>query len=802
MSAPTLTPPRKRPATIILFRVLLIVLLLAALAGAGAFVWFRSTATAALPQLDGTIQLAGVTAPVTIARDAQGVPHITAASLEDLLFAQGFVTAQDRLWQMDVGRRFGRGELSEIFGGRTLKLDRQQRYLQLVPAVERAIAILTPAERRLLDAYARGVNALMERQRGRLPIEFKILGYEPRPWTPADSLMIGVNIAQSLSTSYTVEYAREKVSTRLGPELAADLYPTTSWRDRPPGSVPNPLPPASPAPRAESRDSDMPALITASAEDPCDSCYPGSNNWVISGAHTSTGKPLLSNDMHLQHSIPNTWYEVHLRAGELDVAGFSFPGLPFVIAGHNQRIAWGFTNLGPDVQDLFIETFNAQGQYQTPAGWQAPAHRAETIHVKGASDVVLDVVTTRHGPIVTELFPGETRKLALQWTIYDPETLRFHLLDLDRAQDWTQFRAAIAHFAGATQNVVFADVEGHIGYQAAGWIPVRASGDGAVPVDGSDGRHDWTGYVPFDKLPSLFDPASGIIATANARVTPSDYPFLLANQWGAPFRTARIYEVLESGKRFRPADMLTLQMDTDSEYDRLCAQAFRSAIEHAPAPSPRARQAADLLRRWDGRVEVASVAPTLTVSARRQLWKLLLSPRLGAQWEDYQWFSSSVALETMLRERPRRWLPAGYADWDALLLAAVEAAIADPAAPKDLSRWTWGGYSPLFLQHPVLGGIWGLNQLAGPGLVPQSGNGSLTVKAAGRSFGASERATYDLADLDASMSNIVTGQSGQVFSPHYMDQWPAWYEGHQFPLAFSAGAVDKAAVHTLRLAPQ
>ena len=769
--------------------------------------WFHHAAIVSLPQVDGELHVAGLAAPVEVLRDLHGVPHITAANLPDLFFAQGFITAQDRLWQMDVNRRFGRGELAEIFGSRLVPIDKRQRILQLARVAENSVQLLPALERGHLEAYARGVNALIESRGGNLPMEFRILGYTPRPWTLADSMMIGVNISQSLSTEYDVEHAREKIEQKMPPEMAADLYPTTSWRDRPPSALTRTAPPATqPLPAGTDAGAEETRKQTRLLEDlgvqlPCESCTLGSNNWVVSGSHTVSGKPLLSNDMHLQHSIPNVWYEVHLKAGDFDVAGVSFPGLPFVIAGHNQRVAWGFTNLGPDVQDMFIETFNGAGEYQTPKGWLRPVRRQEVIKVKRGADVTVETVVTRHGPIISSLFPGETRQLALQWTIYDPPAMALKFFQIDQAKDWKQFRQAVSQFGGASQNAVYADADGHIGYQATGFIPVRASGDGAIPVPGNDDAHEWTGYVPFEKLPSIYDPAGGILATANGRITPDNYPLMLANQWGSPFRVERIYKVLESNRKFSASDMLALQMDIYSEFDRLTADRLVYAIDHAPQAEPRVRQAADLMRGWDGRVTTDAVAPTIAVTARKKLWQMLLEPRLGAGWIDYQWFGSSVAMEKILRTKPQRWLPAGTSDFDTLLTAAVAAAVADKQMPRDLADWRWGANYPMTLQHPVFGTVPWLSRFSGPGTVSQSGNGSLTVKAAGRSFGASERATYDLADLDASTLNIVTGQSGQIFSPHYMDQWPEWYNGTTMQLPYSDGAVKKNAAHTLRLLP-
>jgi penicillin amidase len=771
--------------------------------------WLYYVAAASLPHMEGTIRVAGLGAPVSVLRDAQGVPHLRASTLDDLFFAQGYVTAQDRLWQMDLARRFAAGELAEVLGERALPQDREQRILQIRHAAAQAAARLAPEERSHVEAYARGVNALMRSQEGRLPLEFRLLGYQPRPWTVEDSLLIGANMVKMLNHyQFATELAREKVVTHAGPQLAADLYPSSSWRDRIPGIMP-PSGDAS-GKKVEPRESeeemdddeldDGRRVTHAWPLPPEPGLQPGSNNWVVSGAHTVSGLPLLSNDMHLPHQLPGIWYEAHLQAGDFQVAGVTLPGLPYVIVGHNARIAWGFTNIGPDVEDIFVETFNDRGEYLTPEGWKPPERRREVIRVKGKADVVLDVLVTRHGPVVSELVPGETRKLALQWTLYDAAVFQLPFYAIDRARNWQEFREAFARFGAPAQNVVYADVDGHIGYQATGRIPVRRSGDGAIPVAGSTGDHDWTGYVSYDQLPSVFDPPSGILATANGRVTPDGYPHLLALQWASPYRTERIYRVLESGRRFTAADMLALQTDVISEWDLFCAQRFAEAVARSGNVSARVQQAAELLRAWDGRITRDSAAATLVARARRHLTRMLYEPKLGPAQNEYRWFMSAVALENILGQQPARWLPPEYPSYDALLVAALEAAVGEPDAPRDLAAWRWGSQSKVEVAHPLFGLLPIIRRWTGTGEHEQSGNGS-TVKQVGRSFGPSQRMTVDLADLDASTLNIVGGQSGQILSRHYLDQWEAWLEGRTFSLPFSAASVDKSARHRLILEP-
>ena len=900
---------RRNPALRVLYYTVCL-LLVALIAGVW---WLYWIARLPLPQLDGSVSVSGISSKVRVMRDEQGVPTIQAATLEDLFFAQGYVTAQDRLWQMDMLRRAAAGELSEIIGEDTVKMDREQRILGLRIAAEAAEKNISARDRGFLDAYARGVNAFLESHRDRLSLEFRLMKYTPRPWTVTDSLLVGARMVQDL-THYSNPPAltREKILAKLGPELTADLYVNSSWRDRPPtevrrmedepavhssdtdededddeevdpeggngrlisglasgsdfvntlqlaGHVPQGLKPAFfqalngtaeavplqnnwvVPPGLGSAVSLFPALkrwaklvrpygtgysfdteYSSGAGYADDSFRPGSNNWVVSGQHTVSGKPLLSNDMHLDHQMPNLWFEAHLKtdSGNFDVAGVTLPGVPFVIVGHNQRIGWGFTNVGATVEDDYIEEFNAQGQYKTPAGWVDAQHRQETIHVKGKPDVTLDVVTTRHGPIITELIPGETRKIALRWTLQDGMGLMF--FDVNSAENWEEFRKAFSTFDAPGQNVMYGDVDGHIGYQATGRVPIRAAGDGSLPVSGSDDAHEWKGWIPFDEMPHVYDPPEGILATANGRITPDGYKYSISTEWEAPWRTDRIYRVLESGKKFAPADMLALQMDVSSTYDRVCADKFVYAIDHAASASDRAKQAAEILRDWDGRMSADSAAPMIETKARQELARLLLEPKLGAaadisasrpasgalSWKSYHWAMSSVWLENVLTKQPARWLPPGYSDYGSLLTAAVENAVkqtrvasGDPSkAPSDLSQWKWGKNYPVEIDHPVLSQLPLIGRFTGPGLHPLSGS-NYTVKAMGRGFGPSERLTWNFANFDESTLNVVTGESGIFLSPYYMDQWAAWYGGATFAFPFSQAAVEQHRAHEMMLEP-
>jgi len=787
---------------------LLVVVILAGVLAGAVSQWLHTAVRAAMPTLDGTVAVKGLTAPVTVVRDQHGVPSITASTLDDLFFAQGYVTAQDRLWQMDMMRRFAAGELAAALGPDYVAVDREQRTLGLREVARKSLAQATPEERAHLEAYAHGVNAYINEHQYGLPLEMRVLRYFPRAWTAEDSVLVGTSMAEMLNHgTYLDDLNREKILARLGPELTGDLYVERSQRDIVPGHDLDEIEPESVAPDSAQRASREPVLLKherrrhhrAELEMPpmMDRVRAGSNDWVISGAHTESGRPLLSNDMHLPHHIPNTWYEAHLTCGDYDVAGVTLPGSPWVIVGHNRRIAWGFTNVGPDVEDVFVENFNAQGEYQTPEGWRKPEVRHEVIHVKRGRDVEMDVVVTRHGPLISREMKGESRQLALKWAIYDTG-LSLPFFAVNSAQNWEQFRAAFGRYNGPGQNVVYADVDGNIGYQATGKVPIRAAGDGSLPVSGADDAHEWTGYIPFEEMPTVYNPPSGIIATANGRITADGYKYSITKEWESPYRTERIYRVLRENKKFTAADMLALQTDVQSDLDKFVAQRMVYAVDQTPGASARARSAADILRRFDGKISMDSPGAAIEQRARRWLTETLLKSKLGGDADLYRWYMKTVWLENAIAFQPPRWLPPQYASWDALLAASVEAAANDPQAPRDLASWKYGDYATVQVSHPIFGKIPWLRRYASTARLPQSGNG-ITVKQVGGEFAPSERFTADFADLDQSTLNIVNGQSGNLFSPYFNDQFEAWYRGTTFRLSFKPETVESTAAHRLRL---
>ncbi len=763
-------------------------------------VWVTHALYASLPRTAGMLRVPGLRAPVQVDRDVHGVPSIAAATVDDLLFAQGFVTAQDRLWQMDMLRRHVSGRLAEVLGADLVEHDRTERVLQLRESAGRALPMLPPEQQHAFQRYADGVNAAMAASSAHLPVEFRVLGYSPEPWTALDCLLVGYALVQDLSDAYPQKLNREAVEARLPSDLLSDLYPVGSTHDHPPlPSMPvqgvrrkRQLPPDDDAQAALLGGGHLGDLRRALAGTQCEDCRAGSNNWVVSGAHTASGKPLLANDPHLMLAVPGIWYTAELQAGAFHVAGATVPGIPFVVIGHNEHVAWGFTNSTADVQDVYIEE-TRDGRYRDAGGqWKPLRHQSETIQVKHGKSMTLDVLLTEHGgvptPLISPLYPHETRALALRWAIYDPSASGVPLYGVNAANSGTELVEAFRGYGEPSQNLVWADDGGHIGYHLIGRIPLRGDGgsSGLSPVPVRTGEYEWSGYIPYEEMPTVTDPADGVLATANARIVSDGYSHAISLDWGPPYRNERIWTMLRGGDHLSAGDMERMQNDTASELDALLAARIADAVPHAEHASKRARQAAGLLRAWDGRVTKDAVAPNLTEATRRALLPLVLRPYLNDAWELYSWGESSYVLETMVRNRPARWLPKEFRTWDDLLVAALEQGLRDAHAPGDLRRWTWGEAHTLDLEHPVLAGSpWmrALTGVHGSGAEPMEGS-AFTVRAFNAKHSASMRFVADLADPQRSTLVLPMGESGNPASGWFMDQWRAWYPGSSLPLPF------------------
>ncbi len=531
----------------------------------------------------------------------------------------------------------------------------------------------------------------------------------------------------------------------------------------------------------------------------CEDCAAGSNNWVIDGRHTASGKPLLSNDMHLGLSVPNVWYMADLSAPGFHAAGVTLPGMPFVIAGHNEHVAWGFTALYADVQDLYVEKLDGKGNYQDlDTVWKPLAVDHEIIHVRLGKDVQFDVQSTAHGPLLNEIFTRDARPIALKWTLFDPTLNALPLYEMNTAANWAEFSTALSLWSWPAQNVVYSDDQGHIAYQSVGRIPLRPAGVVGVPIQ--DSGHEWQGYIPFEQMPNAFDPPSGFLATANSRVTSDKFPTELTLEWADPYRIERIYKTLEGRDHLKPADMLALQTDIYSEVDQEIGHRLAYAIDHTPGADDRLQKAADLMRSWDGRLTTDSAAASVVTQTRSALWPLILKPKLGKIAEEYQWGESNFAEEEIVMHANPDWLPKGYKNWDALLTEAVRQGMKNGQAPADVAQWNYGSWHVVDIEHPLAGFLPLIGRVAGTGEQPLSGD-TTTVKQVGRDFGPSQRFTMDWSNIDGSTENIVLGESGNPLSPYFRDQWNDYYGGTTFALPFSPSGVTAAARHTLRLLP-
>ncbi len=709
--------------------VLLVVLL-------GAIYWF---AWRPLPETSGEIA-APISAQASIARDALGVPHIQAASWSDTIFLQGYATAQDRMWQMDALRRLAAGELAEIAGKAALESDQEARRLRLGQIADEAERSMPEADRAVLAAYSRGVNYYLETHRGRLPLEFTLLNYDPRPWRVRDSILAGLQMYRTLTTSWREKVEKLHMRERGDAAKVDFLFPVRTGFDP----------------------------------------QPGSNAWAVSGQRSVTGMPILANDPHLDFGIPSTWYMVHLRAPDLDVTGVSLPGVPAVIIGHNRNIAWGITNLGFDVQDLYRENLDPQsGRYVFNGRVEQARLERYAIAVKGAKTIDAVTWVTRHGPI---FLSDENRQYSLRWTAADPGTFQFPFLELDRARDWKEFTASISRFPGPGQNFVYADTAGNIGYHAAGRLPIRRKGCGGdLPVDGASAECEWDGFIPFDELPQFFNPASGAVVTANQNPFAEDYRYPVNGRFATPHRAMEIRTLLDRRAKWEPGRMLEVQKDVYSMFSHFLAQQIVAAWDARKATNPALSEAVDLLRSWNGQMEKGTAAPMVVTLVFQQLRKAVAERASKGMGQTYEFAMAPSVLEKLLRERPKDWFP----DYNHLLMKCFADAVEEGAKIQGskVSRWDYGQYNSLKLAHPVGGQLPLIGSYFNIGPVSMSGS-STTIKQTTKRMGPSMRMVVDLGNLDGSLQNITIGESGHRLSWHYKDQWRAYYGATSFPMQF------------------
>jgi penicillin amidase len=708
-----------------------------------------------LPKTQGEVA-APIGAPAVIKRDARGVPHIEAASWQDAIFLQGFVTAQDRLWQMDSLRRYSGGELAEVFGASAVPLDERSRRMRMRVIADNNVRLLTPEDRAVMIEYARGVNYFIDGHRGNYSIEFSLPGhmYNPRPWTLSDSMLIGLVMFRDLTDDTVVEFDKAALlDGGADPVKVKVLFPASQGHY----------------------------------------ASPGSNAWAISGAHSADGKPLASNDPHLTYGIPGTWHLVHLKAPGLNVSGAALPGLPCVITGHNQQIAWGVTSLGVDVMDFYSEQIDERtGRYIYQGKPQQAQLDRETIAVRDAKPVQVDIWVTRHGPIVRT---ANGKSYSMRWSA--AEGFGFPFFKINRAGNWKDFRAALSTFWGPGQNFVYADRAGNIGYQVAGRVPIRRDFDGDVPLDGASGKFEWNGYIPFEQLPQLSNPPSGIIATANQNSFPTNYPYRISGSFADKYRVQQIRAMLSAKSKLTVDDLLAVQKDVYSAYDFFLAQQTIAAFKKYGSKDKLAPAAIEVLRRWNGQMDKDEAGPVITQLLSAALDSSLVKAATSSpkQGPPTKLRTRPQVIETMLRKRPAGWVPKD--DWDAALLDSLSTALRQGRQRQGtpVSRWHWGRFLQWSFEHPVGKQLPFVDRFFDIGPIEMSGSGT-TVKQTTATLGPSERMDVDLGDLDKSLQNLIVGESGFVASGHYKDQWPAYYSGRSFPMEFDhVDAKDVLRVH-------
>ncbi|MFJ8628717.1 penicillin acylase family protein [Kitasatospora sp. NPDC093550] len=853
--------------------VLTALVLLAAGSLAGYAYW---TVGRSLPQLSGSTTVPGLHGEARIVRDASGIPQIYADTAHDLFLAEGYAQAQDRFWQMDVQRHVTAGRLAEMFGPGEVQTDKVARTFGWYRVAEQEVTMLSPQTQEYLRAFSEGVNAYLRTHQGaELSVEYPVLGfvagdYRPAPWTPADSVSWLKTMAWNLNTGMIDQFDHAMLPADLPDGASDELFPAYDYQRWTP-IVPDrtaqaqPAAPAQPVPST----TDVPAAVPAVPAVPATvAAVPaaasaaladsagvrtvlaavlgpqgtgiGSNSWVVAGSRTTTGKPLLENDPHLTPSLPGIWYQVGLHCTRIgpdcayDVSGFTFAGMPGVVIGHNADIAWGFTDLGAADSDLFVERVSGS-EYEHEGSRLPLTVRQERIEVAGGRPVDLTVRSTLHGPLISDVLKSADEvadhgrvpdvpahgeqdgyAVAMQWTALDPAPTVDALFALDRAKDWNDFRAAAAVFASPVQNMIYADTAGNIGYQTPGRIPVRKAGDSRRPVPGWTGAYDWTGYLPFDRLPTSFNPPEGYIVTANNAVVGPDYPYLIGSDWGTGHRSRRIAELIEQGGKLDVAAMERITQDTwNGNAAGLVPSLLKVRVGAQAGP------AQELLRGWDF-TQGADSAPAAYFNAVwRELLKEAFTDRLsraGVKSYAYpdgggHWFE---VVRGLLDKPDSLWWTStadpSVQGRDAMLRHAMERAADELRARlgDDPKTWRWGALHTLTLQNPTLGTAgpaplqWLLN--ADPIGV---GGGTDTVLANGwdpqKGFEViwvpSMRMVVDLADFERSRWINLTGASGHATADTYTDQTALWAKGASLAWPYGTAAVDTAARDRLRLTP-
>lgn len=768
---------------------ILLSLLLLSVIATGYFYWFLNKS---LPQTEGTIEISGLVDEVSVYRDAAGTPHIEAKNQHDLFLAQGYVTAQDRIFQMDLSRRQASGMLSEVVGKQALDRDKFFRTLGLRRAAEKSMTLYSEEAKNALASYAEGVNQYIQEAKAanKLPIEFSILGYEPMEWTELDSLTIGKYMAFDLGGHWEGQAFRHYLLQAFPEDKALELFPS--------------YPKDGPTVIQAVKDSAINMEKSfANAVIPHE--FNGSNNWVVSGEKSASGFPILADDPHLGLATPAIWYETHLQSPEINVSGVIFAGIPGIILGRNETISWGVTNVGPDVQDLYIEKRNPENKHEFLYNdkWEPAEVIEETIAIKDEEPVNYEVIITRHGPILSEFahYEEADTALSMKWTALEPSTELEAVLRFSKATNWDEFKEALTYFHTPAQNFVFASTDGTIAYRANGLIPIRKKGDSVLPVPGWTDEYEWDGYIPWEELPTIVNPESGYIATANNKIVGDEYPYHISNIWAQPYRQQRIVDVLESKEKLNAEDMMKLQFD----HYNLQAEEFTPIfLEHLATTDLRDidQEALKTLDNWDYTDSTELAAPLLFHFWMEEIANVLFQEEISDEMLEL-FAGKAQVVDQLLRKAHQGdeviWIKenGGLAN---VLQESLQNAVtrASELQGDNPSKWKWGEVHAVSFDHP-LSSVKPLHLLFNKeGSIPMRGS-RVTVGAAGWksetgqvNHGASWRTVVDMKYPLESYNVVGPGQSGHVMSPWYHDQMDDWTSGAYHKTLMSDGYRDGA----------
>ena len=748
--------------------------------------------TASLPKEEGEITLSGLSAAATVHSDALGNPSIVAENREDAFRTLGFLHARDRLFQMELMRRKSAGRLAELFGAAAVKLDRRQRSYQLAKTAKNIVSELPAEQRHVLKAYVEGVNAYIGQTRI-LPPEFLALQHHPEPWREEDSILAALGMFQNLNGQEQDERMVSVMEKALPADLLAFLTPDTDMYTTVllGGTMPRRFCKTLPADAfAALPESDGPiALNGVTAE----SVIAGSNNWVVAGTKTADGRAIVANDMHLGLSVPNVWYRASLQYLNRHIYGVTLPGVPIIIVGGNDHVAWGFTNVTADLLDLVSLDLNPDNpqEYRTAQGWVKFAQHREIVHVKNAPDIELALQDTQWGPVSEQTLLG--RPVAVKWTALAEHAVDLGLLAMDQAQTTQQAMTVMNHTGGPPQNVVMADSEGHIGWTYMGHFPLRAGFDGLASRSWADGRLGWQGYIPPEALPRLLDPPEGFIVTANNRTLGRDYPYAIAHNWALGYRAFRIAELLRDQNHLTEQDLFTIQLDTRSAVFDFYQQLALSELRNLKDKEPLLQEAEQALQSWDGHMNISSTGAAFLSEFRSQLAnevfaKVVAACRVYDVDFNYAWREMETPLRLLLTQRPQAVLSARYHnDWRQLIVEALRTTANElhrQYPGTRLAQLTWGETHQITLHHPFSTVSPLLASLLDMPTFASDGCASVCVKVMGDNHGASERLVLSPGHPENGIFDMPGGQSGHPLSKHYRDQQSYWRDGVAAPLQF------------------